>query len=63
MGFHYILNPPRIMYIGLVSKKCISFFEIRLANSVDPDEMPHYMTFHLGLYCLYQFGGFWSSKG
>ena len=23
-----------------------------LANSVDPDEMPHYATFHLGLHCL-----------
>ena len=23
-----------------------------LANSVDPDEMPHNAVFHLGLYCL-----------
>ena len=23
-----------------------------LANSVDPDEMSHHATFHLGLYCL-----------
>ena len=23
-----------------------------LANSVDPDEMPHYAAFHLGLHCL-----------
>ena len=23
-----------------------------LANIVDPDEMPHYAAFHLGLHCL-----------
>ena len=23
-----------------------------LTNSVDPDEMPHFMAFHLGLLCL-----------
>ena len=23
-----------------------------LANSVDPDEMPHYVAFHQGLHCL-----------
>ena len=23
-----------------------------LANSVDPDEMPHHVAFHLGLHCL-----------
>ena len=23
-----------------------------LANSADPDEMPHYAVFHLGLHCL-----------
>ena len=23
-----------------------------LANSVDPDEMPYYAAFHLGLHCL-----------
>ena len=22
------------------------------ANSVEPDEMPHYVAFHLGLHCL-----------
>ena len=44
-------------------KECISFFENRLANSVDPNVMPHYLTFHLGLRCLYQFLGFCFSKG
>ena len=35
-----------------------------LANSADPDEMPHNVAFHLGLYGLpkYLFRGFWSSK-
>ena len=23
-----------------------------ITNSVDPDEMPHYAAFHLGLHCL-----------
>ena len=26
-----------------------------LAFSVDPDEIPHYAAFHLGLYCLPRF--------
>ena len=36
-----------------------------LANSVDPDEMPHNVAFHLGFNCLpkYLFRGFWSQKG
>ena len=25
-----------------------------VANSVDPDEMPHVVAFHLGLYCLFR---------
>ena len=35
-----------------------------LANSVDPDEMPHYAAFHLGLHCLskYPIRGFGSSE-
>ena len=24
-------------------------------NSVDPDELPHYTAFHLGLHCLYKY--------
>ena len=40
-----------------------SFFA--LTNSVDPDEMPHYAAFHLGLHCLpkYPFRGFLYTKG
>ena len=36
-----------------------------LENSADPDEMPHYAAFHLGLHCLpkYLLRGFWSSRG
>ena len=36
-----------------------------LANSADPDEMQHYVAFHLGLYCLlkYMFRGFQYTKG
>ena len=26
-----------------------------LTNSADPDEMPHFRTFHLGLHCLSMF--------
>ena len=26
-----------------------------LANSADPDEMPHYAAFHLGLHCLWKY--------
>ena len=42
--------------------------DVALTNSVDPDEMPPYATFHLGHDCLpktakYPFWCFWSSKG
>ena len=35
-----------------------------LANSSDPDEMPHYVAFHLGLRCLpkYLFTGLRSRR-
>ena len=48
-------------------KYYISFSEDRfvLANSADPDEMPHHAAFHLGLHCLpkYPFRCLWFSKG
>ena len=51
----------------IISKKyCISLkIEFVVANSADPDEMPHYVAFHLGLHCLskYLFRHFWSTKG
>ena len=36
-----------------------------LSNSADPDELPHYATFHLDLRCLpkYPFRGFHVNKG
>ena len=36
-----------------------------LANSADPDEMLHYVAFHLGCHCLpkYPFRGLWYIKG
>ena len=34
-------------------------------KQADPDEMPHFVAFHLGLHCLqkYPFRGFQSAKG
>ena len=36
-----------------------------LANSANPNEMQHYVSFHLGLHCLpkYPFRGFQKNKG
>ena len=36
-----------------------------LANSADPDEMPHHVVFHLGIHCLlkYLFMGYAVYKG
>ena len=36
-----------------------------LANSANPDEMPHYAAFHQGLHCLpkYLFTGIHNEKG
>ena len=55
-----------------VKKKCrlqtpspqVIFSGIAL-NRTDPDVMPHYVAFHLGLPCLQKdsFRVFWSSKG
>ena len=61
-----------IVYIegshAIVSKKilCSSMkIDFVLANSADPDEMPHYVAFHLGLGYLpnYPFRDFWSARG
>ena len=30
-------------------------FVSKLANSADPDEMPQYVAFHLGRYCLLKY--------
>ena len=60
------------MYLGVTDynfQKYIVFLSLQvdyvLANSADPDEMPHYAAFHVGLYCLpkYLFIFFLSSMG
>ena len=60
-----------IVYIEgsqVIISKNILFFSLKvdfvLANSADPDEMPHYVAFHLSFHCLqkYRFKGFWSIK-
>ena len=65
---HLIKSGWSIAYIegshDIISQKyCISFSKPSLsdlANSADPDEMPHYAAFHLGLHRLskYPFKGF-----
>ena len=53
----------------VILSKNIAFLHLEvdfvLANSADPDEMPNYAAFHLGLHCLpkYPLWGFWSTKG
>ena len=44
-GLQVIISPKNILFLSLK----IDFI---LANSADPDEMPPYAAFHLGLYCL-----------
>ena len=50
-------------------KKYCEFFSLKTdfvsANREDPDEMPHFTAFHLGLNCLakYSFRVFLSTKG
>ena len=60
-----------IVYIEgsqVIISKNVVFLSLKIdcskANSADPDEMSHYVAFHLGLHCLpkYPFRGFWSSK-
>ena len=43
------------LLVKISIEKCIFVTEdcfLILANSVDPDEMPPYAAFHLGLHCL-----------
>ena len=58
-----------IVYIEgshVIISKIMVFLSLKidfvLANNADPDEMPHYAAFHLGLHCSpkYPFWGFWS---
>ena len=58
MSGYNIKNIVSIVFFCL--KICFTYI-----YSVDPDEMPQYVPFHLGLYCLYkyQFKGFPYTKG
>ena len=52
----------------MIYKKILYFFlwtNFVLTDSADPDEMPHYAAFHLGLHCLskYSFMGFYITNG
>ena len=40
-----IIFPQNIVFLSLN-------IDFGLANSADPDEMPYYVAFHLGLQCL-----------
>ena len=60
------------MYLGVTGYTFqikIAFLSLKidfaLANSVDPDEMPHYVAFHLSLHYLpkYTFRSHWYMKG
>ena len=53
---YYILRDLRFL---IPNEICISFSEDRfcvLANSIDPDEMPDNVAFHLGLHYLQKYG-------
>ena len=61
---HCILRGKRLYF-----PKNIVFLSLKMdfvrANSAEPDEMPHYAAFHLGLGCLpkYLFKGVQFTKG
>ena len=68
---HSIKSGWFIVYIKesqVIISKNIVFLSLKidsvLANSADPNEMPHYAAFHLGLHCLPKnlFRGFQSPK-
>ena len=54
-----------IVYIEGHRFYCTKILIFVLANSTDPDEMPHYVAFHLGLHCLpkYPLMSLWSTMG
>ena len=71
IGLHTIKSGWCIVYyegLQVIISKNLLLFSLKihfvLANSEDPDEMPHNVAFHLGLYCLpkYLFRGFRSTK-
>ena len=54
--FHcYILDESNCHFRGVGSILLLLFYflwKILLANTVDPDQMPHYVAIDLGLHCL-----------
>ena len=44
-GSQVIISPQNIIFLSLK-------IDFALANSVNPDEMPHYAAFNLGFHCL-----------
>ena len=51
LGWSIIYIKGSHVTISILSLKIALF----LANSVDPDEMPHFAAFHLGLHCLLKY--------
>ena len=53
-----VIIPKKIIFLSLK-------IDFALANSVNPDKMPHYAAFCQGLHCLPKcpFRGCWSTKG
>ena len=53
LGWHsvYIEGLQAIISKKNIPLKCV----LILANSLDPDEMPHYAAFHLDLHCLLKY--------
>ena len=58
VGMGHIKFPKNIVLLSLKS-------HFVLANSADPDEIPHSVAFHLGLHCFpkYPLRGFCHTKG
>ena len=58
-----------ILFIEVILSKNILFLSLKIdfviVKGADPDEMPHYVAFHLCLHCLpkYPFRGFYSPQG
>ena len=69
MKLDTIMSGWSIVYIEVTGATNILFLSLPinffLANSADPNEMPHYAVFYLGLHGLRKdsFWGFWSTKG
>ena len=51
-GWSIIYSEWSLVSISKINGISISEDQFFLVNSADPDEMPHYVAFHLGLHCL-----------